>query len=117
MAYSDWRKYFNNLFACVDFPDTWSGIRFFGQWTAENSGGVPTDQSPEMIRRWARNPQFIVNFTRPTELFIALAQEDGRFVEGMSYPFEGKTKTACFALMRLDHGEMECPALTEDRVV
>lgn len=33
MSYSDWKKYFTNLFACVDFPDEWSGVRFFGSWT------------------------------------------------------------------------------------
>ncbi len=28
MCYGDWRYYFSNLFACIDFPDMWSGVRF-----------------------------------------------------------------------------------------
>jgi hypothetical protein len=55
MCFSDWRRYFNNLFACVDFPDSWSGVRFTGEWTLNNSGGIP-GEARESYAKWARNP-------------------------------------------------------------
>lgn len=41
MCFKDWRSIYTNLFACVDFTDEWSGIRFVDAWTEHHSGGVP----------------------------------------------------------------------------
>lgn len=56
MCYSDWRDLYSNLFACVDFPDHWSGVRFHSKWTLQNSGGVPNGPSTKMAKKWAKNP-------------------------------------------------------------
>jgi calpain len=41
MEMRDWGEIYHNLYACVDFPDNWFGVRFNSAWTAANSGGVP----------------------------------------------------------------------------
>jgi len=33
MSFKDWRSIYGNLFACVDFTDEWSGLRFNDKWT------------------------------------------------------------------------------------
>ena len=58
MEMLDWSEIYHNLFACVDFPDDWSGVRFSSGWTTSNSGGIP--KGPGDFKKWATNPQLIV---------------------------------------------------------
>jgi Calpain family cysteine protease len=64
-------KYFNTLMAVRDFPDEWSGVRYYSRW--EPSYGLPP-KSP----RWADNPNFQFTLTKSTELSIKLQQPDPR---------------------------------------
>lgn len=66
----DWSDIYHNVFACVDFPDEWSGVRFKSGWTSAKSGGVP--RGPADFKKWATNPQFIVDARQPCEIFISL---------------------------------------------
>lgn len=56
MPYSEWKEIFSTLFLNVDFPDQWTGVRFKSAWTAQNSGGLPTKNDKEILRRYAKNP-------------------------------------------------------------
>lgn len=57
--YRNWRDIFNNVYVCLDFPESWSGIRFRGEWDKTNSGGLPSPMTEENMIKWARNPQYI----------------------------------------------------------
>ena len=50
------RKIFNNLFACINFPNHWTGGRFSGEWSKTNSGGTPMKPSEDAFQKWACNP-------------------------------------------------------------
>jgi calpain len=56
MCYSEWRDIFNNVYACLDFPHEWTGIRFSSEWTPKTSGGTPSPMTEENKIRWAKNP-------------------------------------------------------------
>lgn len=117
MCFKDWRTLYNNLYACVDFTDEWSGIRFKDAWTQATSGGVPTKPDKAMGERWGKNPQFIVDLAVETELFISLQQEDGRCVKSLAFPYEGMIKTACFSVMRLNKTENGIATFDSSRII
>ena len=50
MCYRDWREYFSNLVVAIDFPPDFSGRRFYGEWTTDQSGGFPTKND---VTTWA----------------------------------------------------------------
>jgi hypothetical protein len=56
MDYKDWKENFSTLFVNVDFPDIWTGVRFYSKWTKSNSGGLPTKYNDEERERYAHNP-------------------------------------------------------------
>jgi hypothetical protein len=71
MQISDFAKYFNTLMIVRDFPDEWSGIRYFTRW---NPGfGLP----PRSVN-WAKNPVFSFELKKTTEMSIRLQQPDPR---------------------------------------
>lgn len=39
--YDDWSTIYNKLYVTIDFPASWSGVRFIDRWEEENSGGLP----------------------------------------------------------------------------
>lgn len=39
--YSDWSTIYNKLYVTIDFPASWSGVRFKDKWTEKTSGGLP----------------------------------------------------------------------------
>lgn len=43
MNYDDFKNQFDTLFININFPDSWTGIRFKSKWTHSNSGGLPTE--------------------------------------------------------------------------
>lgn len=53
MNYQSWREIFNNMYICLDFPKTWSAIRFRGAWDRTCSGGIPSPMTPENMKKWA----------------------------------------------------------------
>ena len=119
MCFSDWRYYFSNLFACLDFPDDWSGVRFFSEWTIQNSGGLPTRPTTEACREWAKNPQFNVELKpgRSCELFISLVQKDGRFISELEFPYEKYIRNANFVVMKAEEGEDYCDNFDPSQVL
>jgi hypothetical protein len=56
MSFEDFVKNFNKLYIAVDFPDEWIGYRYIDFWTAENSGGLPTPNTDQKRKQWAKNP-------------------------------------------------------------
>lgn len=64
---------------CIDFPDSWSGIRYKGSWDAQCSGGLPIPLSDAGKRKnFAKNPQYCIEYKtkkmgeEEMELFISL---------------------------------------------
>ena len=100
MCYRDWRSIFTTLYASINFPPEWSGLRYTDKWTKENSGGVPDKAGAEA---WTKNPQFIFELKADiTKLFISLGQNDGRLELGQQWPFVKDTNCAMILLMSLD---------------
>ncbi|CAG9329641.1 unnamed protein product [Blepharisma stoltei] len=116
MCYRDWRRIFDNLFSCVDFPDQWWGVRFQGQWTQQNSGGTPAKMSKANCERWGSNPQYILTLKQKAEAFISLTQEDGRFIKGSVFPYDGIINTACFSVMKMLAAEDRIAAFDSSRI-
>lgn len=56
MNYQSWREQYTNMFICIDFPDEWSGIRYFAQWDETCTGGLYNPFNDENCTRWANNP-------------------------------------------------------------
>jgi len=82
MSFTDFRDIFTNFYACIDFPDHWSGVRFEGIWTEKNSIGLPHKDKLDRAQNFGSNPQIIVETTKEVNLFIIISQEDGRFSPG-----------------------------------
>lgn len=71
MAVEDFARFFNTLMIVRDFPDEWSGVRYFSQW---NPGfGLP----PKSVN-WGKNPSFAFEIKKKTELSIRVQQPDPR---------------------------------------
>ncbi len=64
------------MYVCVDFPENWSGIRYFSEWDENTSGGIPTPMNEENRVRWAKNPQYCIENVKKKytdlEVFISL---------------------------------------------
>mmetsp|Transcript_6750 Transcript_6750/g.10856 ORF Transcript_6750/g.10856 Transcript_6750/m.10856 type:complete len:158 (-) Transcript_6750:891-1364(-) len=58
IPFTDWLDIFSTLFVNIDFPEDWTGVRFYSRWTMSNSGGLPKKYDKENLERFAHNPQF-----------------------------------------------------------
>jgi calpain len=54
--YDDWKDNFTSLFVNVDFPASWTGLRFRSKWTKSNAGGLPKRYEQDQLERFAKNP-------------------------------------------------------------
>ena len=48
MSFDDWLTYFNRIYYCRIFPETWSQMVIPGKWTSVTSGGAP----PKGLELW-----------------------------------------------------------------
>ena len=98
MCYSDFRQIFNKLFICKNFPPSFIGIRIFGSWTKNESGGLPVNKAQE--RTFYDNPQ--IYFERDIDglVSISLLQNDGRLVEPY-FPYPGTINKVCLLVFRV----------------
>ena len=46
MSFDDWLTYFNRIYYCRIFPETWSQMVIPGKWTSVTSGGAPPKVIP-----------------------------------------------------------------------
>lgn len=113
MNYKMFRMLFNTMFVCLDFPDDWSAVRFNSKWEADCAFGKPVMKAPEKFVDFAKNPQFMIDNTinggiEELELFISLAQEDGRgqMVDGKpsKFPFGEAISKVLFVVFKLPAG-------------
>jgi len=81
MCFSDFRKIFNKLFVCIDFPDSYVGIRCNDEWTENDSGGIPLNNTEEEFFRWAQNPQYYMKLEKDSDVSISLLQKDGNLID------------------------------------
>jgi len=67
--------------------------------------------SEENMIRWAKNPQFLFECFEVTEVFISLAQPDGRVKRDEEdppyekFPYANRIHPVCFTVMRLPQGK------------
>ena len=104
MHYSDWKENFSTLFLNLDFPDAWTGVRFSSSWNHQNSGGLPTAYTQELLSRYATNPQFVIKPTNDCQIMFSLQQHGGRLpVDGKysDYPFPETLIYANVAVFKL----------------
>ena len=112
MDYAEWKDIFSTLFLNVDFPEQWTGVRFKSAWTAENSGGLPTKMTEAIMRRYAKNPQFLVRPKEDCEMMFAMSQTGGRLpVNGQyyKYPFKESLNFANVSVFKLEEGQTHLP--------
>jgi len=98
MCFSDFRQIFNKLFICKNFPPSFIGIRIFGSWTKNESGGLPVNAAQE--KTFYDNPQ--IYFERDVDglVSISLLQNDGRLVEPY-FPYPGTINKVCLLVFRV----------------
>ena len=99
MRYSDFRKIFNNIFFCQNFPPSFIGVRFYDKWTVENSGGLPLHNTEIEFRSFFKNPQYFFELKKPGRVIICLLQNDGRFYEE-KFPFQSYVKKVCLIVFK-----------------
>jgi hypothetical protein len=119
MHYDDWKDNFSTLFLNIDFPDHWSGIRFKSAWTSQNSGGLPTTYSKDMLERYAKNPQFQVTPVEDVNVMFSLSQTGGRLpVNGKysNYPFAETLNYACMGVFKVPYGEKYLKAFDKNQL-
>jgi hypothetical protein len=91
------RKIFTKIFICVDFPDSYLGIRFFDAWTKKESGGIPLNSTEKEMRSFAKNPQYYISVKKETNIQITLIQNDGRLTSHV-FPYTNYFVKNCMVL-------------------
>lgn len=120
MHYSDWKENFSTLFLNLDFPEDWTGVRFKSAWTPSNSGGLPSKYTPELLQRFANNPQFLVQPVNDCEIMFSMAQLGGRLpVNGryFEYPFAETLKYGAVSVFKLDRSQRTLDAFDTNKLV
>ena len=99
MCFSDFRKIFNKLYICVNYPPEYIGIRYYGKWTSKETGGLPINNKPSEFQDFYKNPQYYFSMGKGSKVYITLLQEDGR-LSGKKFPFGEIVKKVCLLLFR-----------------
>lgn len=99
MCFSDFRRIFNKLFICVNFPPDYIGIRYHGKWTKTESGGLPINNTKKEYEDFANNPQYYLEKENDGTVFISLLQNDGRLT-GTKFPFPNAVRKACLLVFK-----------------
>ena len=99
MCFSDFRRIFNKLFICVNFPPNYIGIRCHGKWTEKESGGLPIHGTQEEYENFGKNPQFYLKKENKGKIYISLLQKDGRLT-GTKFPFPQTIRKACLLVFK-----------------
>ncbi len=97
MCYSDFRKLFSKLFVCIDFPESFIGFMFYDNWTKEESGGLPINNTQKEFSDWSKNPQYYLKLNKESEVMISIMQEDGR-LNNSKFPFGESTRKCCLVI-------------------
>ena len=89
ISYQDWLSIYNKLYVTIDFPDSWSGLRFTDNWDETWAGGLPMPCNEKTSASWATNPQYLIQIKNHEELefFFSLGQQDGRLIRGSTFPY------------------------------
>ena len=103
MCFSDFRKIFNKIFVCVDFPPEILSVRFTKDaWNSNSSGGVPINNTPDEMKDWGKNPQYWIKLNSPSEITISVIQKDGRSYND-AFPYANFVKKCCLIIMRTEN--------------
>ena len=102
MCFSDFRNVFNKLFICKNFPSSYVGLRIFGKWTVNESGGLPINSRQE--KTFYNNPQYYLNKKTDGMVTISLLQNDGRLVEP-KFPFPKTINKVCLLIFKTQRKE------------
>jgi hypothetical protein len=122
MSYEDFLSFWHKLTFNYKFPREYSGLRFRAEWTAENSGGVPYKGTQEQAEAWKRNSQYRINLNRKdgkkTNLFVSLAQPDGRMKATAedTFPYANYVQTVILVCCRLGKGQKVCTSMNSSLV-
>jgi hypothetical protein len=79
MNWKDFMVQFDQIFLCMDFPDTWKGRLFKGQWKsgdkASGAGGM------QKFKSFPVNPQYTFTCKEPTKVVAIVSQPDLRWTK------------------------------------
>ena len=119
MHYEDWRDHFSTLYVNNEFPGDWTGVMFKSAWTEANSGGLPSKMTPEMLERYAKNPQFLIKPENNCKVMISLCQNGGRMPiddDYCEFPFLETFNTVNLAIFRIDDGHRYLQAFDQTKL-
>mmetsp|Transcript_787 Transcript_787/g.1521 ORF Transcript_787/g.1521 Transcript_787/m.1521 type:complete len:899 (+) Transcript_787:6532-9228(+) len=108
MSFDDFRTYFNTIMAVRDYPDEWSGIRYFTSWS-------PSYGVPPRGKNWYRNPQFPFTLKNSTSVSVRLQQPDPRSIAENRPPF--RKKVILTVVFKLEPTEKMATAFEPSNIV
>ena len=108
MQFEDFLTYFNTLMNVRDFPDEWSGIRYFTAWS-------PSYGMPPKGKIWYKNPQFAFYVKKNTQISFRLQQPDVRSVAENRPPF--KRFVILIVIFKIDPSETSVQEFDPKKIV
>ena len=72
-------------------------MRFFGQWTSKETGGLPVNKRQEQT--FYNNPQYYLSKENDGMMTISLLQNDGRLVEP-KFPYPNTINKVCLLIFK-----------------
>eukprot|EP00742_Colponemidia_sp_Colp-10_P010509 GILJ01011542.1.p1 GENE.GILJ01011542.1~~GILJ01011542.1.p1 ORF type:complete len:1874 (-),score=202.87 GILJ01011542.1:133-5325(-) len=79
MSFEDFLMEFSHVYVCRLFSDQWIKQTVFSAWYGKSAGGCGNYET------FGENPQFLLTVTKPTNVFISLAQEESRGTRKQDY--------------------------------
>lgn len=86
MCLSDFLKYFENIFICMDLPLSYVGVRAHCKWiNASEIGGHPEDENNHPIEY---APQYYLKLNNLSKVYFSVILPDQRLTSKKMFPFE-----------------------------
>jgi calpain, invertebrate len=116
MSFDDFTDVFCKLSICHKFPEEYDGVRFNSRWEGNTAGGTPYKGTPEQVKNWANNVQYLLKVTQKTHVFVSLGQEDGRLNASSEevFPFAASIHPAVIVALKTKD---EIPSAFDGRAI
>lgn len=108
ISFDDFLTYFNTIMAVRDYPEEWSGTRYYTSWS-------PSYGIPPRGKTWYKNPQFPFYLKKETEISLEVQQPDPRSIAENRPPF--KKFIILLVVFKLDASEKSIQEFDPKKIV
>jgi len=104
MCFEDFIRIFCKLSVCVKFPVEFMGLRFTSEWAGDSAGGTPYKGTPDQVKCWSQNVQYLFHAKKKATVFVSLGQDDGRLQASSDhvFPFTAATHPMVLVVLKTD---------------